>query len=130
MSHLKLIRAEGLPEPISHYSDAVLAGQTLYISGAVATDRDGHVIGKGDVAEQARQIFRNIALALKAAGGSPSDVARITIFMRDVDDRPKINPVRKEFFGDHRPASTLVEVSRLVNPDLLLEIDAVAVLPN
>ncbi len=130
MSHIEMIRAEGLPEPISHYADAVLAGNTLYISGAVAMDENGAVVGKHDVVEQARQVFRNIGRVLEAAGGSASDVVKVTVFMRDVDDRAKINPVRKNFFGDHRPASTLVGVNRLVDPDLLLEIDAVAVLPK
>jgi 2-iminobutanoate/2-iminopropanoate deaminase len=129
MKHLKPIRAEGLPEPISHYTDAVLAGKTLYISGLIATDAHGHVVGKSDVVEQTRQIFRNLDLVLKSAGASPQDVVKVTIFMRDVTQRPDINPVRQEFFGGHRPASTLVEVSRLVNDDLLLEIEAVAVLP-
>ncbi len=79
--------------------------------------------------EQTRQILRNLRLVLEAAGGGPRDVVKLTIFMRDVAQRPLINPVRQEFFGDHRPASTLVEVSRLVRDDLLLEIEAVAVLP-
>jgi 2-iminobutanoate/2-iminopropanoate deaminase len=127
--HLKPIRVKGLAEPISHFTDAVLAGRTLYVSGLVATDARGDVVGKGDVVEQTRQIFRNLKLILDGAGAAPSDVVKVTIFMRDVNRRPDINPVRKEFFGEHRPASTLVEVSRLVSDDLLLEIEAVAVLP-
>jgi 2-iminobutanoate/2-iminopropanoate deaminase len=67
---------------------------------------------------------------LDATGAAPSDVVKVTIFMRDVTQRPAINPVRQEFFGSHRPASTLVEVSRLVRDDLLLEIEATAVLSN
>ena len=113
-------------QPISHFSDAVLAGRTLYVSGLVATDERGEVVGVGDVVEQTRQIFRNLRRVLEAAGGGPWDVAKLTIFMRDVDQRSLINPVRKEFFGEHRPASTLVEVSRLVREELLLEIEAVA----
>jgi len=127
-NHLKEVRAPGLPEPISHYTDAVLAGRTLYVSGLVSLDEQGKVVGKGDVVLQTRQIFRHLKSILEAAGGSPSDVTKVTVFMRDVTQRPDINPVRKEFFGAHRPASTLVEVSRLVNDDLLLEIEAVAVL--
>lgn len=115
-------------QPISHFSDAVLAGRTLYVSGLVATDERGEVVGVGDVVEQTRQIFRNLRRVLEAAGAGPGDVAKLTIFMRDVDQRPLINPVRKEFFGEHRPASTLVEVSRLVREELLLEIEAEAVL--
>jgi 2-iminobutanoate/2-iminopropanoate deaminase len=128
MDHVKPVRVQGLAEPISHFTDAVLAGRTLYVSGLVATDADGRVVGKGDVVEQTRQIFRNLRLVLDSVGGRPDDVVKVTIFMRNVDQRPDINPIRREFFGAHRPASTLVEISRLVNDDLLLEIEAVAVL--
>ena len=128
MPHLKHIRAQQLAEPISHYTDAVLAGSTLYVSGLVATNKEGNVVGKGDVVEQTRQIFRNLKAVLDTVGASPSDVVKVTVFMRDVSQRPDINPIRKEFFGSHRPASTLVEVSRLVNDELLLEIEAIAVL--
>jgi len=117
-------------EPISHFADAVIAGKTLYVSGLVATDGQGNIVGAGDVVEQTRQIFRNLRRVLDLAGARPSDVAKVTIFMRDIDQRPLINPVRQEFFGAHRPASTLVEVSALVRPELLLEIEAVAQLPD
>ena len=117
-------------EPISHFADAVIAGKTLYVSGLVATDEQGNVVGTGDVVEQTRQIFRNLRRILDLAGARPSDVAKVTIFMRDIDQRPLINPVRQEFFGTHRPASTLVEVGALVRPELLLEIEAVAQLPD
>ena len=130
MPNLKTLRVPGLMEPISHFSDAVIAGKTLYVSGLVATDQKGNVVGAGDIVEQTRQIFRNLQRILDAAGASPSDVAKVTIFMRDVTQRPLINPVRQEFFGPHRPASTLVEVSRLVRDELLLEIEAVALLPD
>ena len=128
--HLRGIRAPGLPEPISHFTDAVLAGRTLYISGLVSVDEQGRVVGKGDVVAQARQVFRHLRSVLEAAGAAPGDVTKVTVFMRDAGQRPDINPLRQEFFGDHRPASTLVEISRLVNDDFLLEIEAVAVLPD
>ena len=127
--HLKGIRAEGPSEPVSHYTDAVLAGKTLYISGCVAFDPEGQVVGRGDVAEQARQALANLGQVLAAAGATPADVVKVTVYLRNVDDRPQVNPLRQAFFGAHRPASTLVEVSALVHPDLLIEIDAVAVLP-
>jgi len=117
-------------EPISHFADAVIAGKTLYVSGLVATDEEGNVVGTDDVVEQTRQIFRNLSRVLDMAGAGPSDVAKVTIYMRDVDQRPLINPVRQEFFGSHRPASTLIEVSALVRPELLLEVEAIAQLPD
>jgi reactive intermediate/imine deaminase len=116
---------EGLPEPISHYADAVLAGDTLYISGIVPVDEHGAVVGE-DVAAQARQVFDLMGRVLKAAGGTPGDVAKVTVYLLDIDDRPRINPVREAFFGAARPASTLVEVSRLAVPGALLEVEAIA----
>jgi 2-iminobutanoate/2-iminopropanoate deaminase len=130
MAHIRTLRVPGLMEPISHFSDAVIAGHTLYVSGLVATNEAGEVVGAGDVVEQTRQIFRNLKSILDAAGAKPADVAKVTIFMRDVAQRPLINPIRQEFFGPHRPASTLVEISRLVRDELLLEIEAVAQLPD
>ncbi|HEY7621336.1 MAG TPA: RidA family protein [Solirubrobacteraceae bacterium] len=119
------LRVKGLAEPISHYTDAVIAGDTLYISGIVPVDADGNVVGD-DIAAQARRVFDNMALVLAAAGATPADVVKVTVYLLDVDDRPAINPVRQEFFGSARPASTLVEVSRLAVPGALLEIEAIA----
>ena len=119
------IRVDGLAPPISHYTDAVAAGDTLYISGIVPVDATGAVVGD-DVVAQARQVFANMARVLAAAGATPADVVKVTVYLLDVDDRPKINPVRQEFFGAARPASTLVEVSRLAVPGALLEIEAIA----
>ena len=120
------LRVPGLPEPISHYADAVLADGILYVSGIVPVDADGRVVGEGDVVAQARQVFAIMRRVLDAAGAAPADVAKVTVFLVDVDDRPRINPVRQEFFGASRPASTLVEVSRLAVPGALLEVEAVA----
>jgi 2-iminobutanoate/2-iminopropanoate deaminase len=128
--HREEFRVEGLPEPFSHYTDAVKAGGLLFVSGIVPIDADGNLVGEGDVAEQARQVFRNMDLCLKAAGCGFADVVKVSHFLLDVNDRAKINPVRIEFFGDARPASTLVEVSALVVPGALLEIEAIAALPN
>ena len=123
-------RVQGLPEPMSHYTDAVRAGDLLFVSGCVAVDADGNVVGVGDVVAQARQTFANIGLILEAAGATFADVVKVTTFLTNVDDRATINPVRQEFFGSSRPASTLVEVSRLVVPEFLIEVEAVAVLPR
>jgi reactive intermediate/imine deaminase len=122
-------RVEGLAEPISHYTDAVAAGGLLFVSGIVPIDAEGKLVGE-DVAEQTRQIFRNLELVLKAAGCGFEDVVKVTHYLLNVDDRPAINPVRMEFFGGARPASTLVEVSALAIPGALLEIEAVAAIPE
>jgi len=120
---------EGLSEPISHYTDAVRAGDLLFVSGIVAVDARGKLVGGDDVIAQARQVFRNLAEVLAAADCGFEDVVKVTIFLTDVDDRPKINPVRQEVFGSARPASTLVEVSRLAVPGARIEVEAVALVP-
>ena len=121
------IRAPGQAEPISHYTDAVRVGDLLFVSGCVPVDADGRLVGGDDVVAQARQTFENVAAVLEAGGSSFADVAKVTVFLTDVDDRPKINPIRQEFFGESRPASTLVEVGRLAVPGAKIEVEAVAV---
>ena len=123
------IRLADLCEPISHYTDAVRFGNLLFISGMVGVDAQGRVVGEGDVVAQARATFGNIGRVLESEGGSFADVLKVTVYLRNVEDRARINPVRAEFFGDARPASTLVEVSKLVHPGLLIEVEAVAGLP-
>lgn len=129
MSDRREIRVRGLSEPISHYTDAVRAGELLFVSGVVPVDAEGRLVGGGDVVEQARQVFANMELVLAAAGAGFADVVKVTVFLTDVDDRVRINPVREEVFGDARPASTLVEVSRLAIPGALIEVEAVALVP-
>ena len=124
------IRVDGLADPISHYTDAVVAGELLFISGLVGVDRHGALVGGDDVVAQARQVFANLRAVLDEAGCRIEDVVKVTVYLTDVDDRPKINPVRQEVFGDARPASTLVEVSRLAVPGAKVEIEAVALLPS
>ena len=124
------IRADGLADAISHYTDAVVAGDLLFISGLVGVDRRGALVGGEDVASQARQVFENMRAVLAEAGCRFEDVVKVTVYVTDVDDRPKINPVRQEAFGDARPASTLVEVSRLAVPGAKVEIEAVALIPS
>lgn len=122
------LRVPGQPEPISHYTDAVRAGDLLFLSGIVPVDSTGRLVGGSDVVEQARQVFRNMGEVLAAAGASFADVVKVTVFLTDVDDRPLVNPVRQEVFGETRPASTLVEVSRLAVEGARIEVEAVALL--
>ena len=124
------IRVDGLAEPISHFTDAVRAGDLLFVSGIVAVDGDGQLVGADDVVAQAQQVFENMRVVLTAAKCTFADVVKVTIFLTDVDDRPLINPLRQEVFGEARPASTLVEVSRLAVPGAKIEIEAVAVNPS
>jgi len=127
MSGIERIRLEGLlPAPVSHYCDAVMAGDTLYISGMVAMDRDGRVVGKGDARRQAEQIFENIKLVLDHVGIDFSRITSVLVHLTDMADRAVINPVRARYFGNHRPASTLVQVSALIHPDVRVEITCTA----
>jgi 2-iminobutanoate/2-iminopropanoate deaminase len=120
------IRVAGLAEPISHFTDAVRAGNLLFVSGFVPVDGEGRLVGGDDVVAQVRQVFANLGAVLSAAGATFADVVKVTVYLTDIADRARINPVRQEVFGDTRPASTLVEVSALVVPGAKVEIDAVA----
>ena len=122
-------RVPGLNEPISHYTDAVRFGNLLFVSGIGPLDENGALVGRDDAALQARQIFRGLDKVLRAAGASPADVLKVTVYLTDIDDRTRINPVRQQFFGAARPASTLVEVSRLAIPGMKVEIEAVVGIP-
>ena len=130
MTSRKEFRVDGLPEPFSHYTDAVRAGNLLFVSGCVALDAGGKLVGEGDVVAQARQVFENIGLCLTAGGASFADVVKVTTFLTDIGDRAAVNTVRQEVFGAARPASTLVQVSALVLPEFLIEVEAVAVVPS
>jgi 2-iminobutanoate/2-iminopropanoate deaminase len=126
VSEREEIRVAGLAEPISHFTDAVRAGNLLFVSGFVPVDGDGRLVGGDDVVAQVRQVFANLGAVLAAAGATFADVVKVTVYLTDIADRARINPVRQEVFGDTRPASTLVEVSALVVPGAKVEIDAVA----
>jgi len=112
------------------YSHAMLAGGLIFVSGQVAFDSDGSIVGVDDIGAQTRQAFRNLAAVLEAAGATFADVAKLTYFVRDVEAVGVIRAVRDEFVDTaNPPASTLVEVSRLIAPELLIEIEAVAIAP-
>jgi 2-iminobutanoate/2-iminopropanoate deaminase len=123
------IRVESLAEPMSHFTDAVRAGGFLHVSGVIAVDGEGNLVGGDDVVAQTRQVLEKMRDILEAGGCGFEDVVKVTIFLTDVDDRPLINPLRQEAFGSARPASTLVEVSRLVLPEAKVEIECVALVP-
>ena len=123
------IRVESLAEPMSHFTDAVRAGGFLHVSGVIAVDGEGNLVGADDVVAQTRQVLENMRAILEAGGCRFEDVVKVTIFLTDIDERPLINPLRQEVFGSARPASTLVEVSRLVLPEARVEIECVALVP-
>ena len=124
------IMVQGMSEPVSHFTHVVTAGRLVFVSGCVATDGAGKLVGGNDVVAQARQVHENLKRCLAAAGATFGDICKVTVFVRNMAHREAINTVRKEYFGASRPASTLVEVSRFVRDDYLLEIEATAVLPE
>jgi 2-iminobutanoate/2-iminopropanoate deaminase len=131
MSRLRRLRLpEQLPEPISHFTDAVIADGWLWISGMIAVDKDGNLVGGDDVVAQTQRVFENIKAVLDAADAGFEDVVKVTVYLRRIGDRAAINTVRRKFFGESRPASTLVEVSALAVPQALVEVEAVARLPK
>jgi len=119
----------GESPPLSHYTDAVRFGDLLVISGIAAYDEKQEVVSE-DVVEQTRFIFETMKRILDQAGASFADVLKVTVFLTDVADRPRINPVRQEYFGTHRPASTLIGVKELALPEMKVEIEAIVGLPR
>ncbi len=118
-----------LAAPISHYCDAVRFDDTLYISGIPPLDSKGRVVSE-DPAAQTRQVFENMKVVLDAAGATFADVLKVTVYLTDVNDRSKINPVRQEYFGAARPASTLIGVKELAIPGMKVEIEAIVGIPG
>lgn len=115
-------------EPIVGYSRALKVGSVIHVSGTTATDEQGNVIAAGDPAGQAEQIIRNIRAALEALGSGIADVVRTRIYVCNIDDWEAIGRVHGKHFGENRPATSMVEVSRLIDPEMLLEIEAEAVI--
>ncbi|MBI2305224.1 MAG: RidA family protein [Chloroflexi bacterium] len=109
------------------YSQAVKVGNTIYISGQVAWDKEGKVVGGGDCRAQAEKAYENMGEVLKAAGANFRDVVKLNVYFVNPDDMTKVRGVREKYFGDNVPANTTVVVQRLARPELLLEIEAVAV---
>jgi enamine deaminase RidA (YjgF/YER057c/UK114 family) len=117
-------------EGVVGYARAVRLGSTVHVAGTTATDDDGEIVGVGDSYEQAAHILKKIQKALAEAGATMRDVVRTRMYVTDINAWPAVGRAHHEFFADVRPAATLVEVSSLVHPDLMVEIEVEAIVTD
>lgn len=131
MPHQQIVSTR-IGRPSGHFSQAVAVqarGRILFISGMTAKRADGSIAGVGDIAAQTRQMCENVKAAVEAAGGTMADICRVDVYVRDMRDFDAIHEVRRAYFPDPPPASTMVQVSGFTHPDYMIEMNAIAVLP-
>lgn len=127
------ISSDSLRKPAGVFSQATAieaSGRLVFISGMTARRADGTIAGIGDVSAQTRQVCENIKAAVEAAGGTMDDICRVDVYVRNMEHFEAIHKVRREYFKPPLPASTMVEVTKMVSPDYLIEISAIAVIPE
>ena len=127
------IRSDRLRQPSGHFSHATAVeaqGRLVFISGMTARRADGSIAGIGDIEAQTRQVCENIKAAIEAAGGTMADICRVDVYVRNMEHFDTIHKVRREYFSEPLPASTMVEVTKMVSPEYLIEISAIAVVPE
>lgn len=124
----EIIKTDQVAAPAGAYSHAVRAGNLLFLAGQVARDKEGRTVGLGDAAAQADQVMKNIGALLEAAGATFDNIVKLNVFLTDMRYSPAVGQVRRRYMREPFPASTSVQVVALADPELLLEIEAIAVL--
>jgi reactive intermediate/imine deaminase len=127
------ISTDRLRQPSGHFSQATVIearGRLVFVSGMTARCPDGSIAGIGDIEAQTRQVLENIKAAMTAAGGTLDDICRVDVYIRNMEHFDAIHKVRREYFKPPLPASTMVEVTKMVSPDYLIEINAIAVIAD
>ena len=129
--HVKRTNPPTLSKPTGYTHIVEVTGpvKTVYIAGQIAFDKDGAIVGPGDMKAQAEQVFKNLEAALAAAGAKFSDVVKMNTYVTDMEKAPAVREVRARYFGESTPASTLVQVVHLARPELMLEIEVIAAVP-
>jgi reactive intermediate/imine deaminase len=127
------VSSDSIRKPIGVFSQATVVeakGRLVFISGMTARRPDGTIAGIGNIGEQTRQVCENIKSAVEAAGGTLDDVCRVDVYVRNMEHFEEIHKVRREYFKPPLPASTMVEVTKMVSPEYLIEINAIAVVAD
>ena len=114
----------------SHATTIAAKGTIVFVSGLVSRSADGTIVGVGDVTEQTRQVCENLKAAMEAAGGTLDDICRVDVYVRNMEHFPQIHAVRREYFKEPLPSSTMVEVAKMTSPEFLIEISAIAVIDD
>ena len=127
------VTSASIRKPIGVFSQATVVeakGRLVFVSGMTARRPDGSIAGIGNIEEQTRQVCENIKSAVEGAGGTMNDVCRVDVYVRNMEHFDAIHKVRRQYFTPPLPASTMVEVTKMVSPDYLIEINAIAVIPD
>ena len=121
----------GISKPTGHWTTVTTArpGKMVFVSGLTAKNEHGELVGVGDIRAQTRQVCENLKLAMRSAGGTLADIVRVDVYIREMAGFEDIHAIRREYFGSNPPASTMVAVSAFTHPDMLIEINAIGVLP-
>jgi len=129
----KQVTSDKIRQPSGHFSQATVIearGKLVFISGMTARRADGSIAGIGDIEAQTKQVCENLKSAVEAAGGKMDDITRVDVYVRNMEHFDQIHKVRREYFKAPAPASTMVEICKMTSPDYLIEINAIAVIPD